>query len=207
MTESPETNHCHADATPLDHLSLGEIKLLLNKLNTRKSTSTEDFPTWVSAEASEDICVPLQDIINTMLTTSEFPCKWKRAQIKPVPKISSPTQYKDYRPISLLFHLGKLSEDVIINKMKSKLSELVDSNQYAYQPKIGTVDALIQLLDDFSENLDKAKTKFVQLAGVEFSKAFDRLQPNLLVNKMRGHCLTRTSLLWLLISCKTDFRL
>jgi hypothetical protein len=122
------------------------------------------------------------------MTSVEFPRKWKRAQIKPIPKIFAPTQMKDYRPISLLFHLGKLSEEVIINKMKIKQTEIVDINQYAYKPNIGTVDALILLLDDFSKDLDKASTKFTQLAGVDFSKAFDRLQPNLLVNKMRGHC-------------------
>lgn len=29
---------------------------------------------------------------------------------------------RDYCPISLLFHLGKLSEDAILNKMKKQVS-------------------------------------------------------------------------------------
>ena len=60
----------------------------------------------------------------------------------------------------------------------------MDSSQFAYQCKLGTIDALIQLLDDFTLELDKANTKFM-VAGVDFSKAFDRLQPPILIEKMR----------------------
>ena len=47
----------------LDQLSLGEIKHLINTLDTSKATSQEDFPTWLSKEGKEDIYVPFQDII------------------------------------------------------------------------------------------------------------------------------------------------
>ena len=32
--------------------------------------------------------------------------------------MSQPKVYKDFRPISLLFHLGKLCEQVLVNKLK-----------------------------------------------------------------------------------------
>ena len=171
-------------SSSLQPLSIGEIKLLLGKLNTTKSTSTEDFPTWVSLDGKEDLCIPMTDIVNSMLKSAEFPSKWKRSQIKPIPKVSCPSKLKDYRPVSMLFHLGKLSEQVIIDKMRSKLESIIDPCQYAYQPNIGTVDALIQLIDDFTAQLDNPNTKFVQSAALDFSKAFDRLQPAKLIEKM-----------------------
>ena len=51
----------------LDPLSIGEVKHLINQLDTSKATSGEDFPTWLSKEGKEDICIPLHDIINCML--------------------------------------------------------------------------------------------------------------------------------------------
>ena len=174
-------------AQELEHLSIGEIKHLMNKLDVGKSTSTEDFPTWVSVEGKEDICLPLHNIINSMLDTSEFPNMWKRAQIRPIPKIACPSKYKDYRPISILFHLGKLSEEVIINKMRSKLEAEIDPAQFAYQPNIGSVDALIKLFDDFTSELDNPNVKFIQSAAMDFSKAFDRLQPAILIEKMKRY--------------------
>ena len=98
-----------------------------------------------------------------------------------------PSQYKDFRPISLLYHLGKLAEDVVINKLKYKLTEIVDVNQFAYQSKIGTVDAVMQLVDDITNELDKPNIKCMLLASVDFSKAFDRLQPAVLVGKMKSY--------------------
>ena len=171
----------------LEPLSLGETKHLMNKLDVGKSTSSEDFPTWVSLEGIEDVCLPLNNIINSMLSTSEFPSKWKRAQIRPILKVACPSKYKDYRPVSILFHLGKLSEEVIINKMRSKLEDVIEPAQFAYQPHIGTVDALIKLLDDFTSELDNPNVKYIQSAALDFSKAFDRLQPAVLIQKLEGY--------------------
>ena len=58
--------------------------------------------------------------------------------------------------------------------------------QYAYQPKIGTVDALLQLRDDITTALDGTNTKYVQLASLDFSKAFDCVQPHIVVEKMEN---------------------
>ena len=95
-----------------------------------------------------------------------------------------PSQYKNFLPISLLFHLGKSAENIAINKMRNTLSNIIDPSQFAYQNKVGTVDALIQLLDDYTSELDKPSVKFMQLAGIDFSKAFDGLQPPILIDKI-----------------------
>ena len=167
----------------LEPLTLGEVKLQLKRLDCTKATSTEDYPTWISLEGREDICIPLLDIINTMLVTGEYPDMWKRAEVIPLPKITSPHMYKQYRPISLLFHLGKLAERVIISKMADTLTRIIELNQYAYQPNVCTTDFL-HILDDNLSQLDKPSVKFVQSTCLDFSKAFDRLLPSIISKKM-----------------------
>ena len=81
---SEYTSSSPEQQTPLDLLSLGDVKHLINQLDTSKATSQEDFPTWLSKDGEEDICVPMQDIINTMLTTGQYPDHWKQAQITPM---------------------------------------------------------------------------------------------------------------------------
>ena len=49
-----------------------------------------------------------------------------------------------------MFHLGKLSEQVITDKLRPKLVKIIEPSKFAYQPKLGTVDALIKLIDDFT---------------------------------------------------------
>lgn len=60
-----------------------------------------------------------------MITSLEYPNKWKRSQISHIPKISMASQYKDYQPISVLFQLWKLAEDVIISTIKPSFNEHV----------------------------------------------------------------------------------
>ena len=110
---------------------------------------------------------------------------WKRAQVTPVPETKQPSMYKHFRPISLLYHLGKLAEQALVNKLKAPLKDAIASNQYAYRPKVGSTDALLQLLDDCTAELDLIESKYVQLACLDFSKAFDKLQPQILLKKLQ----------------------
>jgi hypothetical protein len=125
--------------------------------------------------------------MNTMIDCGEYPDIWKSAEVKPLPKTKQPSKYKDYRPISLLFHLGKLAEQIMINEMWGKLQETIELTQYAYQEKVGTIDAILQLVDDITADLDKLQTKYIQLAPLDFSKAFDWLQPSIVLQKMNNH--------------------
>ena len=87
----------------------------------------------------------------------------------------------------MLFHLGKVAEQAIVNKLKGPLKDVIASNQYAYRPKLGTTDAILQLIDDTTADLDLFESKFVQLASLDFSKAFDKLQPSIVIAKMRNY--------------------
>lgn len=175
---------CTPNNDCLQELSIGEIKFMLKQLDTSKATNTEDFPIWISKCGSEDICVPFQDIINTMFKTCEFPNIWKRAQIKPIAKVKNPTQPSDYRPISLLFHLGKVAEQTILNKMTDQINNSVTKNQFAYRHYGSTTDALLQLIDDCTRLLDDPAINGIQCACLDFSKAFDKMDHSILIHKL-----------------------
>ena len=68
------------------------------------------------------------------------------------------------------------------------MDTIVNNQQYAYQSSVSTTDALLQLTDDWTEVLDQDKSvKFVQNACLDFSKAFDRLQHDILLSKMDNY--------------------
>jgi exonuclease III len=183
------TTHIHSQQadTGLHPLSIGEVKQLLRHINPMKATSKEDFPSWISFEGLDDICIPMHNIINSIFATGEYPARWKRSQITPIPKTTKPTTCKDYRPVSLLFHLGKVAEQAIINKLSPYLNNIVEDNQYAYLPKRSTTDAILQLVDDTTLALDEANCKYMQIACLDFSKAFDKLQPAILTRKLHDY--------------------
>lgn len=155
---------------------------LMRKINTNKATNREDFPSWVSNNNAHFLAQPLTNIINSILQTGKFPRLWKRAEITPLNKVRSPQTFKELRPISLLFHLGKVAESVLSNLIKQELPQLKD--QYAYTKQRSTTDALVKFSTDIAYNLDKKDTLAVQALMLDFSKAFDRLLPDYTVRKL-----------------------
>lgn len=53
-----------------------------------------------------------------------------------------------------MFHLGKLTEAVIISKMRHQLAEVIEPFQYAYVPKLGTVGVLIKYVEEVNYYLN-----------------------------------------------------
>ena len=83
-----------------------------------------------------------------MFIEGQYPDLWKQAQMTPIPKVKNRSTYKDFIPISLLQHPGKLAEQAIAKRLKGPMEDAIASNQYSYRPKVGTTDAILQLLDD-----------------------------------------------------------
>ena len=163
---------------------IGEVKQQLKKVNAKKSTSSEDFPSWISRDFHEELCVPLTDIINTMLRERHYPVMWKRAEVIPLKKVSSPSLCKEFRPISLLYHCGKIAEFFFTKELKKYLIPKIPEYQYAYQKNKGTTDALIYTLDRWTSMLDHKDNAYVEAILADFSKAFDRMQPKILVETL-----------------------
>jgi hypothetical protein len=173
-------------------VSIGKVKRQLRQLKTNKATHSSDFPTWVSRDNAEDICVPLADIINTSFKSATYPQLWKNTEIKPLAKVADPSIPKDYRPISLLWHCGKVLEHFLVDSLKDVTTKL-EQNQYAYREKRGTTDALTYALTTWAKGLDQPDTAAVNAVFIDFSKAFDSMRPDVLETKLRdrgvSHCL------------------
>jgi hypothetical protein len=59
-------------------------------------------------------------IFNHIFVISEFPGKWKTSVVMPIPKVSSPAKFSDYRPISLLVCLSKVFEVLMARLMMKR---------------------------------------------------------------------------------------
>ena len=150
----------------------------LKALNTHKATHSEDFPIWISKHNAEAIAIPLYDIITTMMRTGKYPSLWKQSEISPLEKIASPSLFKDFRPISLLHHCGKVAESFIIEALISDNAHEIDQSQYAYTKDVGTVDALVDAIMSWKLALDDKTCLAVHALYEDFSKAFDNMRPD-----------------------------
>lgn len=104
----------------------------------------------------------------------------------PLAKTVNPKILKDYRPISLLFHCGKIAEFFMMSEYKKLVLPKLKNNQFAYQKNLGTVDALVHSIDQWTKMLDNKSTAAVNIMFKDFSKAFDCMQPKLLISRLHN---------------------
>ena len=158
------------------NITIPEVIRVLKAINTRKATHTEDFPQWISKLNPEAIAIPMHDIIQTMFNTGQYPALWKCSEITPLSKVASPTELKDFRPISLLHHCSKVAETFIIDHLLSH--NKTDENQYAYTKGVGTTDALVNVVTLWKQAMDDKQTLAIHALFEDFSKAFDNMRPD-----------------------------
>ena len=113
----------------------------------------------------------------------------------PIFKKGDPTLFKNYRPISLLPTISKVLEKIIFTQLSSYFNEakLFFDNQYGFRPKHCTEYAALELVDRIINHMDKNEVPiniFLDLA-----KAFDTIDHNILLHKLRFYGLDGASLL------------
>ena len=113
-----------------------------------------------------------------------FPDKWKVATVTPIPKVTNATNPTDLRPISLLPIPGKLIENHITVKIQNFLENInyFTDKQNGFRKGKSTSCALTNFLDDVILNINSSKTNIV--AYLDFQKAFDTINHNILLNKL-----------------------
>ena len=137
-----------------------EIYNSLKQINTRKASHSADYPSWVTRNNAEVLAKPISNIVNSVLVMGIYPEIWKVSEITPLPKVKNPVTCKDYRPISLLYHISKITEKFMNRELAKYISK--DDAQYAYTKSLGTTDALVKFVTDVSTSLDKSTTYGVQ---------------------------------------------
>jgi hypothetical protein len=56
-------------------------------------------------------------ILNSFIDNCSFPEAWKVARVSPVPKVDSPFEPDDYRPIAILPALSKIYEKLVLSQL------------------------------------------------------------------------------------------
>ena len=138
------------------------------------------------------------------LSSSVVPRIWKDADVIRVPKISQPESESNTRPISLIQGLSKILEDFVVRWMLDDLNGKIDPWKFGCLKGLSTTFCLTDMLHTWLSHLD-TQNKYIRVCFLDFSKAFDRISYNILINKLIDMGVRRSLIQWI-INILTDRR-
>jgi hypothetical protein len=141
---------------------------------------------------------PLADIFNLSVSSATTTSNWKSANISSIPKETPPKEKNDLRPISLTSYISKVLEEFVIEWILEDIGHQIDPKQFGCLRASSTTLCLLDMLTFHSwlSKLD-ADGCSPQIVLLDFSKAFDRINMNVLITKLIDIGLRRSIIPWL----------
>ena len=168
-----------------------EIMNEIKKLKMNKGISG-DIPTKFVKEFSQSYINPLTDCYNNSIDNHVFPDLLKLNEFTPVFKKGDKTDKENYRPISVPKPMAKILERMLSKQLNEFINDKFSPLLCAFRKGHNTQHALLNLLENWREKIDKKEIIGVILC--DLSKAFDTLPHDLLIAKLYAYGIDYDSL-------------
>ena len=187
------------------------VRTSLQQLSTSKATGLDDLSSFFLKIAAPAISPSLTAVFNLSISSGVFPDLWKTAKVSPLHKDGSLFDRSNYRPISVLAVLSKILERHVHQTFYYFLSqhELLLDSQFGFRSSRSCELALANLSDNILTNMDNKLLNGLLL--VDLKKAFDLVDHDTLLNKLRIYGCSHSTMAWFRSylsgrSQKTQFR-
>lgn len=168
----------------LDPTNESEVCEIFKHLNSTKSLDADDLQITPIKHVLYLLSSVLTYIYNLVLEHGVFPEAMKKARVSVIFKGGDRNSESNYRPISVLPVFSKCLEKIIhvrITKFFNKHNVLTDA-QFGFISGKSTETALLTLKEAILHNFEQ--NKFTLSIFLDFSKAFDSLHHNILLDKL-----------------------
>ena len=174
-----------------------EILGLVNSFKNKYSCGYDGLNMYLIKQCIRQI-KPLTYICNLSLSSGIFPDKMKTGKILPIYKCNDPSNFSNYRPISLLPQFSKLLEKLYNKRLMQFLNvnNVIYNSQYGFRQNHSTELAVLEMVEKISDALDKKM--FSVGLFIDLKKAFDTLNHNILIEKLKFYGIRGVASDWLI---------
>lgn len=174
-----------------------DIIKAINDIPLTSAPGPDKIPACLLKECKIELAPALYIIWRKSLDTGHIPSILKKQTIVPIHKKESKAVPANYRPISLTSHIIKLFERVLRRKLVAYLetNNLLSKNQHGFRPGRSCLTQLLHHLDSIISILEKNEN--ADVIYLDLSKAFDKVNHNILMHKLENMGISGKINLWL----------
>lgn len=166
----------------VEHICETEILQAAKRLKNKLTSGPDNIPSFLVKDCIGAFAKPLCTIFNLIMNTTVFPSQWKESKVCPIFKSGDKHNISNYRPISILSNFAKLLEIILYSKIYPTVRNTLSCNQHGFLDRRSSATNLMVLTQYISEVLDEQGQ--VDVVYTDFTKAFDRIDHNVLLNKL-----------------------
>ncbi|CAH2097404.1 unnamed protein product [Euphydryas editha] len=180
--DSRNSRKIHFCTVYLCSANLDQVRSLIKDIDLTKGMGPDNIPPLFISRCSASLTEPLTLLFRRSIIEGVVPKIWKSAFISPIYKSGNKGEVKNYRPISKLCIFAKLLERIVYSQLYRFFSNFFIDEQHGFQKHRSTASNLLTFVDYASEGMDSGGQ--VDAIFTDYSKAFDRIDHSLLLEKL-----------------------
>ena len=168
----------------------------LRRLNESKAIDAYDVPVKLIKCIGSSLKESLTDLINESFSSGVYPTMLKYAQVVHVYKGKSQLEVTNYRPISLLPIFNKIFEKLMHARLIKFLDmhKIIFNHQFGFQKNKSTSLAILDVCTQLVNAVENKQ--FSTCIFLDFAKAFDTVDHNILIYKLEYNGVSGITLNW-----------
>jgi len=172
------------------------VAKLLKGLNPHKAAGPDAIKPRLLKECAEEISPILTLIFTKSLQTGLVPTDWNQANVTPVFKKGEKFKPSNYRPVSLTCIACKLLEHIVVSNTLDHLdiNNILVDNQHGFRARRSCETQLVGFVHDLTQSIKRGQ---VDVAIMDFSKAFDVVDHRRLLYKLKFYGITGPTNNWI----------
>ena len=194
VQENTKTINEPFEFTPVNE---NDVIGIVRNLRNTKSVGLDNISVFVLKLCAHEITPSITYLMNLSLISGQFPKQWKIAKIIPIHKSGDKDTPSNFRPISLLPCVSKILERIVQRQIVSYLHKhnILSPAQSGFRAKHSTISTLIKVTDDWFHAIDRKE--YTGAVFVDLKKAFDTVDWDILLEKLRNIGINGKALLWM----------
>lgn len=182
--ESIHTNFDRVSNDDISKISIPKttVETQLKLLDPGKGAGCDGIPPVFWRNCAKTLSLPLAFLFNISLSNGTFPDIWKKAYIVPIHKKGTKSKIENYRGISILNTVGKVLEKIVFNAIYPVIYKELPVNQHGFLRRRSTITNLACFSNYVLPNMENGGQ--IDVIYTDFEKAFDRVDHNILIQKL-----------------------